>query len=150
MPGRRGGAATGPAGRTLLASLLLTRVVLALGAAGAAGEGDRGPIRAESVEVRLFCAACFDRYAHGFRPRTVGWQGDPRVWRTGAGALTVSRDGGAGTMLEIDGTPYDPATVYLLVDGRWRNLAVLLDPDTERVMDPLEPYIPVQTPPPRE
>jgi hypothetical protein len=49
--------------------------------------------------------------------------------------------------LIINGTGFDPATVYVFVEGQWVNLAWYIGLPTSRALPSLPPYIPVQAAP---
>lgn len=119
--------------------------------------------------IRVFCSPCIDSYAQEIVPRSVAWASrgilnrdrdatngseaaTPPGWRREDGALRIARPSLASNdqqilRLLIDGGAFDPATVYVLVDESWQNLAILFGLAADRALPTLESYIPVQRAP---
>ena len=136
------------AGATLVAVLLL---------AGPTSpyqlSADSPILRGLIPRIRLFCAPCFDRYAQELWVRSLWWNDTPRDdrWYRARGAMYVPAipESLTDDMLElkINGTSFDPATVYVFLEGEWVNLAWSIGLPTSRALPSIPPYIPVQAAP---
>lgn len=113
--------------------------------------------------LRLFCAPCMDRYAQEYRPTSLWWEqrdGDgetiasSRRWeRRREGSLAIPAPleaaGGSSLVLLIEGSVFEPAHVYVLLDERWTNLAWYLGLPEDQALRQLSTFIRVEQAPPR-